>query len=230
MIHILKTDPPFFHSVWKGTKTFEVRKNDRNFQVGDGLCLKEHDRRVTPARYTGRVIDARIVYMTHFAQQEGMVALGIEVTGRHTLAGPWVTSTGTLAGALRELALQVDSLDGVPNTTMLEAAQRLEELQVTLDHTETLLAQSQEAIRTFHGRAQHRIIQWFGDWAGGELDNEAIHQLLGVVLVDPKCPVCGIPWSEAERAEMVNRKKAACLCGFTREIPKRIHEDPEGGE
>jgi hypothetical protein len=39
--HILKTDPEVFHAVWHGLKTFEIRFNDRNFQVGDSLYLRE---------------------------------------------------------------------------------------------------------------------------------------------------------------------------------------------
>lgn len=41
MVHKLKTDPAVFQAVHGGGKTFEIRKNDRNFQVGDELWLKE---------------------------------------------------------------------------------------------------------------------------------------------------------------------------------------------
>lgn len=41
MVHKLKTVQPFFDAVWSGDKTFEVRKNDRNFNVGDRLMLIE---------------------------------------------------------------------------------------------------------------------------------------------------------------------------------------------
>lgn len=43
MTHALKTWPQFFKAVVSGEKTFEVRKNDRNFQVGDKLLLQEWD-------------------------------------------------------------------------------------------------------------------------------------------------------------------------------------------
>ena len=39
--HELKTINPFFEDVWNGYKDFEVRKNDRNFQVGDRVKLIE---------------------------------------------------------------------------------------------------------------------------------------------------------------------------------------------
>jgi len=41
-VHELKTINPFFEDVWNGLKDFEVRKNDRNFKVGDRLKLVEH--------------------------------------------------------------------------------------------------------------------------------------------------------------------------------------------
>lgn len=39
-IHELKTINPYFMQVWEGNKTFEVRKNDRDFKVGDILHLR----------------------------------------------------------------------------------------------------------------------------------------------------------------------------------------------
>lgn len=41
MEHELKTWPEFFKASISGKKKFEVRKNDRNFQVGDELVLRE---------------------------------------------------------------------------------------------------------------------------------------------------------------------------------------------
>lgn len=51
MIHALKTEPQFFEAVIDGSKTFEVRKNDRDFRVGDYLALNELDD--TREGYTG---------------------------------------------------------------------------------------------------------------------------------------------------------------------------------
>lgn len=41
-IHILKTVNPFFQDVVDGVKIFELRKNDRDYQLNDRLLLKEY--------------------------------------------------------------------------------------------------------------------------------------------------------------------------------------------
>ena len=51
--HSLKTWPGFFAGLVDGTKTAEVRFNDRNYQVGDRLVLREYDPRTE--EYSGRV-------------------------------------------------------------------------------------------------------------------------------------------------------------------------------
>lgn len=38
--HTLKTDPEVYDAVASGAKTFEIRFNDRGFQVGDALLLR----------------------------------------------------------------------------------------------------------------------------------------------------------------------------------------------
>ena len=48
-IHELKTLPKFFKAQVTGNKQFEVRKNDRDFQVGDILMLQEWDNGYTDA-------------------------------------------------------------------------------------------------------------------------------------------------------------------------------------
>lgn len=39
--HELKILPQYFKAVQNGSKTFELRKNDRRFKVGDTLILRE---------------------------------------------------------------------------------------------------------------------------------------------------------------------------------------------
>lgn len=61
-IHKLKIMPRFFAAVCDGTKTFEVRKNDRGFQVGDILELQEW---LPDSGYTGRVIRRKVTYILY---------------------------------------------------------------------------------------------------------------------------------------------------------------------
>lgn len=41
--HYLKTWPRYFDALWKGEKRAEVRVNDRDYQAGDYLALREYD-------------------------------------------------------------------------------------------------------------------------------------------------------------------------------------------
>lgn len=43
MHHDLKIWPQFYKRVADGSKTFEIRNNDRDFQLGDTITLKEYD-------------------------------------------------------------------------------------------------------------------------------------------------------------------------------------------
>ncbi len=75
--HSLKTSPEYFNAVVDGSKNFEVRKNDRNFQVGDSLILKEWD----GSEYTGRIIKKEITYILDHTSGyvlEGYVVMGIK--------------------------------------------------------------------------------------------------------------------------------------------------------
>ena len=77
LIHRLKTIPPFFEHVYSGQKTFELRKNDRAFNVGDWLELREYDPETE--KYTCRSIYKKIGYILkggQFGIQEGYVILG----------------------------------------------------------------------------------------------------------------------------------------------------------
>ncbi len=61
-LHKLKTWPTFFAAVERGIKTFEVRKNDRNFQVGDTLLLEEWNPETRS--YTGFGLLRTVSYIT----------------------------------------------------------------------------------------------------------------------------------------------------------------------
>lgn len=60
-VHELKTWPEYYWAVSNGEKTFEIRKNDRNFEVGDYLKLQEYD--FCKQEYTGEYMFVRVTYL-----------------------------------------------------------------------------------------------------------------------------------------------------------------------
>lgn len=62
--HILKTHPQYFNDILSGKKNFELRKDDRGFQVGDTLKLEEFDPEPNKGKgaYLGRSILVVVTY------------------------------------------------------------------------------------------------------------------------------------------------------------------------
>ena len=75
-VHELKIWPVYFMDVKDGLKTFEVRKNDRDFWEGDTLRLKEYREE---SGHTGRVIVAKVTYVSQLPGVDGYVGMSIEV-------------------------------------------------------------------------------------------------------------------------------------------------------
>jgi hypothetical protein len=83
--HVLKTWPKGFEALVRGQKSYELRKDDRGFEVGDILNLSEWKPRAK--RYTGRWIRAEVTYITHYGDfpglVEGYVILGLGYLSLH---------------------------------------------------------------------------------------------------------------------------------------------------
>lgn len=81
MEHELKCWPEYFEQVVTGRKPFEIRKNDRDFRVGDTLWLREwvlpDDPTCQDAYYTGLDCRRTVTYITDFGQWQGRVVMGI---------------------------------------------------------------------------------------------------------------------------------------------------------
>lgn len=81
--HELKIWPSFYRAVVDGTKRFEVRRNDRDFAVGDVLVLREW----SPAAggFTGSALVRRVSYVLDgwhcLGIELGFVVMGIEEAG-----------------------------------------------------------------------------------------------------------------------------------------------------
>lgn len=83
--HPLKTVNPHFSNVWDGKKTFEVRKDDRGFRVGDYLNLIEYD--PTGQTNPNRFISAEVIHILAAADfpdgvKDGYVVMSINVIAK----------------------------------------------------------------------------------------------------------------------------------------------------
>lgn len=79
MVHELKIWPAFFDHIANGSKKFEVRKNDRKFEVGDQLLLSEYE--PVSKSYTGRHAYCSVTYVMQggqFGIQAGHVVMAVE--------------------------------------------------------------------------------------------------------------------------------------------------------
>ena len=67
-IHELKTDPKVFAESWNDKKRFEIRRDDRDFKVGDTLTLRETKytgeemKNGKPLFYTGFTLNVKVTY------------------------------------------------------------------------------------------------------------------------------------------------------------------------
>lgn len=101
MEHELKTWPEFFQAIVEGHKPFEYRLNDRNYQVGDVLHLREYVPTIgedgeAPGHYTGRSLRKSVTYVLDDrlgpTMREGFVimTLGALHVGPDIEPSPWV--------------------------------------------------------------------------------------------------------------------------------------------
>ncbi|UOR07530.1 DUF3850 domain-containing protein [Hymenobacter aerilatus] len=89
--HELKIWPSCFTAVEAHTKPFDVRQNDRNFQVGDAVLLREFE--PESEQYTGRATTRWISYVLHggaFGVEAGWCVLGFT---EHPPLPPGITNT-----------------------------------------------------------------------------------------------------------------------------------------
>ena len=80
-VHKLKTWPTYWQAVAAGEKTFEARKNDRDYQVEDRLLLLPFDPEA--GCYLAGSIEAEITYVLRgpsFGVEAGWVVMALRVT------------------------------------------------------------------------------------------------------------------------------------------------------
>jgi len=86
-VHELKILPEYFQQVVEGRKNFEIRKDDRGYEVGDTLHLREWEKPTKENKegtYTGRSIKKKIIYIFEggkpgYGLKEQWVILGLEM-------------------------------------------------------------------------------------------------------------------------------------------------------
>ena len=81
MIHDIKILPIYFEAVALGIKTFEVRKDDRPYQVGDTLLLREYGN----GEFTGKNLKAKVTYILRDSAfcKDGYCIMGIKEVDRN---------------------------------------------------------------------------------------------------------------------------------------------------
>lgn len=89
--HELKTDPEVFDAVAAGVKTFEIRRNDRDYQPGDGLLLRRTrntgwamKNTRAPLEYTGEELRVSVTYVLRgpvYGLDDGWAILSIAAAG-----------------------------------------------------------------------------------------------------------------------------------------------------
>ena len=68
MRHELKIKPEYFQAVWDGRKRAELRKDDRDYHVGDILILREWE----CEEYTGSGIAVRVTHILRHCAEYGL--------------------------------------------------------------------------------------------------------------------------------------------------------------
>lgn len=68
LTHELKCHPEYYQAILDYKKRFEVRKNDRDFQVDDILFLREWDPKTE--QYSGRELHTKILYILQYENIE----------------------------------------------------------------------------------------------------------------------------------------------------------------
>ena len=80
-VHNIKIDENHLRDVNSGEKTFEVRCDDREYEVDDIVIMHGFDRSAsTPddLRYSGRIAVTQITYVTKYMQKKGFVVFGFK--------------------------------------------------------------------------------------------------------------------------------------------------------
>lgn len=76
--HDLKVLKEYFYDIYSRKKTFELRLNDRGFEVGDILNLNEFDGQEFTGNKVKRIVTYILEDAERFGLMEGFVIMAIE--------------------------------------------------------------------------------------------------------------------------------------------------------
>lgn len=85
--HTLKTDPEPFEDTWNYKKVYEYRFDDRGYQIGDTLILRETNPNYEgDNEYSGRRIEATVKHILRgsYGLPAGYIIMGIVIGARST--------------------------------------------------------------------------------------------------------------------------------------------------
>ncbi|MGU3447609.1 DUF3850 domain-containing protein [Enterobacteriaceae bacterium C34A] len=106
--HDLKIYPEFFAAVCAGLKRAELRKNDRDYQVGDNLHLMETPR--GSCLSTGEFFNVTITHIADVGEwMPGYVMLSIAQTRKQQLASAFRATAAESAGVMELMARGVEA-------------------------------------------------------------------------------------------------------------------------
>lgn len=79
--HELKILPQFYNGIASHKKTFEIRKDDRDYQEGDRILLREFDGENYTGHQTRRIITYILRNAKEYGLADGYCILGIQPIG-----------------------------------------------------------------------------------------------------------------------------------------------------
>lgn len=191
--HDLKTLPPFFEDVLAGRKRFELRRNDRDFAVGDTLRLREWS---YSGEYTGRECCVRVTYglgdgqgFSQFDLPPGYVVMSIEPVDATT---PAVAGLGDVATIAWDAMVMTDGGPGYERRAAVAIAVAVR------DHVEAKHAVEVAALRDGLQQAQDAVneaLRLARNGDGGDVDVAELSAALrccSTLLRDPSPSVARI--------------------------------------
>lgn len=150
--HELKTWPEYFQPILEGKKLFEIRNNDRKFEVGQWILLREWN--PGTKEYTGRATTVEVLYITDWQQSPGQVVLSISA-----VCGTPRKSRSALERELASVAAQREQLfedRSFANEQLLKETRNHRECREALLAAQTRADEAEAAFRA----ADQSARQW----------------------------------------------------------------------